>query len=89
MIGKLRLLFWMGIVMLFLPFFGIPNTWKTILAILIGLVLILVSLSLRKRYRAMRNIIRNLEHSVAQHTMQSESQLEPLSASVPEEPSHE
>jgi|GEM_PF-1397444 len=62
MIGKLRLLFWLGIVMMFLPFFGIPNTWKTVLAILIGIVLIALSFSLREKHRLLRTIIRNLEH---------------------------
>jgi hypothetical protein len=62
MIAKLRLLFWLGIVMLFLPFFGIPNTWKTILAVLIGIFLIWVSIALRRNYRTMRHTIRTLEH---------------------------
>jgi hypothetical protein len=65
MIGKLRLLFWLGIVMLFLPFFGIPNTWKTVLAIMIGVAIIAISLSLRRHYRSQRAIIRNLEHTIA------------------------
>jgi O-antigen/teichoic acid export membrane protein len=69
MIGKLRLLFWLGIVMLFLPFFGIPDTWKTIIAVLIGIGLIAVSVLLRQRYRAMRLIIRNLEHTAAEQTL--------------------
>jgi O-antigen/teichoic acid export membrane protein len=64
MIGKLRLLFWLGIIMLFLPFFGIPNTWKTIIAVGIGVLLISLSLSLRKKYRSLRHTIRTLE----QHT---------------------
>jgi hypothetical protein len=69
MIGKLRLLFWLGIVMLFLPFFGIPDTWKTALAILIGIGLVTIALLLRKSYRAQRIIIRNLEHTITQHTI--------------------
>jgi hypothetical protein len=78
MIGKLRILFWLGIVMLFLPFFGIPNTWKTVLAVLIGIALIIASVSLRKRYRALRIHIRSLENTVVEQTLQ-----EPLT-----EPSH-
>jgi uncharacterized membrane protein len=69
MTGKLRLLFWLGIIMLFLPFFGIPNTWKTILAVIIGIVLIGIALQLRKQYRAMRIIIRSLEQNVAATTL--------------------
>lgn len=62
MIGKLRLLFWLGIVMLFLPFFGIPDTWKMYLAVLIGAGIIALAILLRKNYRAMRLVIKNLEH---------------------------
>lgn len=54
MIGKLRLLFWLGIIMLFLPFFGIPNTWKMIIALLIGVTLIGIAILLRNNYRALR-----------------------------------
>jgi heme O synthase-like polyprenyltransferase len=66
MIGKLRLLFWLGIVMLFLPFLGIPNTWKMILAMLIGIGLIALALSLRKQHRSLRHTIRTLEHSITE-----------------------
>jgi hypothetical protein len=41
MIAKLRLLFWLGIIMIFLSFFGIPNTWKAVIAILVGIALII------------------------------------------------
>ncbi len=62
MIGKLRILFWLGIVMLFLPFFGIPDTWKMMLAMLIGIGLIALAILLRKSYRTLRITIKNLEH---------------------------
>jgi low affinity Fe/Cu permease len=78
MIDKLRILFWLGIVMLFLPFFGIPNTWKMILAVLVGIVLITLSFLLRKKYRIMRLHIRTLENAVIEETLH-----EPLT-----EPSH-
>ncbi len=69
MIGKLRLLFWMGIVMLFLPFFGIPNVWKTVIAITIGIALVALAILLRTQYRALRAIIRNLEQAAAGQTL--------------------
>ncbi len=55
MIGKLRLLFWIGIAMLFLPFLGITNTWKMILAILIGIVLIALAFLLRKEHHNLKH----------------------------------
>jgi hypothetical protein len=71
MIGRLRLVFWTGIALTFLPFFGIPNTWKTGLAIAIGIGLIVLSIALRKKYRALRLIIRNLERTVAEQTVRT------------------
>jgi Ca2+/Na+ antiporter len=68
MIGKVRTVFWLGIVMMFLPFFGIPNTWKTALAVIIGVTLVVIAFLLRKHYRIMRGVIKNLEHSVAEKT---------------------
>ncbi len=72
MIAKLRLLFWLGIVMLFLPFLGIPNAWKTGIAIIIGIFLIAMSLGLRRHYRHLRHVIRNLEHSASEHLQPTE-----------------
>ncbi|MES2224963.1 MAG: hypothetical protein V4478_03175 [Patescibacteria group bacterium] len=69
MIGKLRVLFWLGIVMLFLPFFGIPNVWKTVIAIAIGIALVALAILLRTQYRAVRTIIRNLEQAAAGQTL--------------------
>ena len=69
MIGNIRTVFWLGIVMLFLPFFGIPNNWKTLMAVGIGLILIILAFMMRKQYRAVRSVIRNLEHTVAEKTL--------------------
>lgn len=69
MIGKLRLLFWIGIFMIFLPFLGIPNTWKMTITMLIGIGLITTAVALRKRHRTLRGIIRNLEHTVTEATL--------------------
>lgn len=76
MIGKLRLLFWLGVVMLFLPFLGIPNTWKMLLAVSVGVLLIVMALLLRKKYRALRGVIRNLEQTLTESTLQQASQVE-------------
>jgi len=54
MLSKLRTLFWLGILMLVLPFIGIPNTWKMILALIIGLGLIVLAFGMRRDYRAVR-----------------------------------
>jgi hypothetical protein len=67
MIGKIRLLCWLGIVMLFLSFLGIPNVWKEIIAMAIGITLITLSFLLRKSYRSNRIIIRNLERTITEH----------------------
>lgn len=54
MLGKLRLLFWIGIVLLFLPFFGIPSTWKTLLTILAGIGIAYLAFRLRYAYKKMK-----------------------------------
>ncbi|HTH92991.1 MAG TPA: hypothetical protein VL576_00735 [Candidatus Paceibacterota bacterium] len=72
MIGKLRILFWLGVLMLFLPFLGIPNTWKTIIAVIIGIALIALSILLRRKYRSLRHMIRTLEHSVIEQPIHHE-----------------
>jgi len=54
MLSKLRTLFWLGILMLVLPFIGIPNTWKMITALIIGLGLIVLAFGMRRDYRLVR-----------------------------------
>lgn len=54
MLSKLRTLFWLGILMLVLPFIGIPNTAKMIVALGIGVVLIVLAFAMRREYRTLR-----------------------------------
>jgi hypothetical protein len=69
MIGKISMVFWMGVGMLFLPFFGIPNTWKLILAVLVGLALIALSFMLRKSYKLMKYKLRKFEQEIPVETV--------------------
>jgi hypothetical protein len=64
MIGKISIVFWIGLGMLFLPFFGIPDSWKLILAVLIGIALIALSFTLRKNYKLMKYKLRKLEQQI-------------------------
>ncbi len=54
MVGKLRLLLWIGIVLLFLPFFGVVDVIKTALTIGIGILLIILTFRLRYAYKKLR-----------------------------------
>ncbi|MBP6904527.1 MAG: hypothetical protein KBB91_00535 [Candidatus Pacebacteria bacterium] len=54
MLGKLRLLFWIGIVLVFVPFFGIPDTWKTVLMIGLGGTTMYTVVRLRYIYKKMK-----------------------------------
>lgn len=54
MIAKLRILFWIGIIILFLPFFGVPDWLRTALTIAIGIVIIYLTFSLRRSYKKLR-----------------------------------
>ncbi len=47
MIGGYRLLLWMGIIIIVLPFIGVPSLWKEIILFLVGLILVAQSLFIR------------------------------------------
>ncbi len=51
----------MGIVILFVSFLGIPNSWKMVIAIVIGVLLIASAIRLREDYRLLRRKIRTQE----------------------------
>lgn len=52
--GKLRLLLWIGIIVLFLPFFGVPDWLRTTLTIIIGIVLIYLAYTLKYAYKKLK-----------------------------------
>ncbi len=54
MIGKLRLLLWIGIVLLFLPYLGFPDIWRTVLTIILGISIILLSFKLKYEYKKVK-----------------------------------
>lgn len=52
--GKLRLLLWIGIIVLFLSFFGVPDWLRTVLTIGVGIALIYLSYSLKYAYKKLK-----------------------------------
>ena len=54
MAGKLRLLVWIGIIVLFVPFFGITDWMRTVLTIIIGVVIIYLSFTLKFAYKKLK-----------------------------------
>lgn len=72
MIGNISIVFWVGFGMLFLPFFGIPDSWKLILAVLIGCALMFLSFVLRKNYKLMKYKLRKLEQQIPVETIAHE-----------------
>lgn len=61
MIGKLRILFWIGVILLVLPHLGIPDTGKTIFTIALGLVVITLSIKLRHAYKKLKFQLRHVD----------------------------
>lgn len=61
MIGKLRLLFWIGVLMLFVPYLGITSGFKTVLTIVLGILVIYLTFGLRRGYKQMRYQMRRTE----------------------------
>lgn len=66
MAGKLRLLFWIGIVLLFIPYLGITEGIKTILTIASGLALIFVAFKLKHAYKEIKYRLRRYEEPASQ-----------------------
>lgn len=58
MIHKLRILFWLGIGMIFLSFIGIPNTVKMCIAIGIGSTILFLAFRMRHDYQVMKNTLK-------------------------------
>lgn len=73
MIAPLRVVFWLGVLMLFVPFLGIPNTWKGLLAALVGILLIFCTFRIRKSYKRLKLSIRKLEQTISEHQTPSQS----------------
>ena len=67
MIGKIRLLSWIGIVLLFVPHIGLPQAWKDILTVILGICVIVLSFKLKRVYKKMKLKIREYEQVVQQH----------------------
>ncbi len=61
MLGKLRLLFWTGIVLLLVPYIGVTEGVKTMLTIAIALIILITVFKLRRSYREMKFRLRRYE----------------------------
>lgn len=61
MISKLRILFWIGIFMLFVPYLGITEGLRRPLIVLMGVLIIWLALRLRKNYKEIRFKLRRFE----------------------------
>ncbi len=68
MVGKLRLLFWTGIVLICMPLLGIPRSWKTVLTVLIGCGIVYIVFRLRYAYKKMKFESRNTTAPVDEPT---------------------
>ncbi len=66
MIRKLRILFWTGIALLFVPFFGVHSSWKSILTVVIGVCVIYLAFTLRKEYKVLRFRLKRFEEPEVQ-----------------------
>lgn len=61
MIGGYRLLLWIGIIIIFVPFIGVPSAWKEIILFLVGIILVAQSLFVRHQQKM---LIRPKDESV-------------------------
>lgn len=51
MIGGYKLLLWIGVVVIILPFLGVPSSWKEIILFLAGMILVAQSLFARHQQK--------------------------------------
>lgn len=54
MAAKLRIVLWIGIVLFFLPLFGIPTLWKNGITIILGALVIYLVFRLKYAYKKLR-----------------------------------
>jgi len=54
---KLHLLFWSGIILLFVPFFGVRSPLRMIITIAIGLLILWLSVRIGREYSRLRSTI--------------------------------
>ena len=59
--SKLRALFWVGVIVLFLPYIGLPDGWKAVLTIILGLTIIVLVFKSRREYKALKFQLRRYE----------------------------
>jgi len=63
MLAKLRILFWIGVVILFVPYLGVTSSVRTTLTIGIGALVIWLSFRIRKNYKELRFRMRRLDEA--------------------------
>lgn len=62
---KLRTLFWIGIVLLFLPHIGVTDNTKGIITIVLGVVVIAITFAIGRNYKKMRLMLRRFEQTTS------------------------
>jgi hypothetical protein len=71
--AKLRILFWLGVLTLFVPYLGITSGIRTGLTIAIGVLVIWITLRLRKQYKELKYRLRRLEEPQSTPDLSTES----------------
>jgi hypothetical protein len=61
MSAKLRILFWLGVITLFVPYFGITTGIRTVVTIIIGVLIIWITFRLRKQLKELRYRLKKFE----------------------------
>jgi Ca2+/Na+ antiporter len=70
MIGKLKFLFIIGIVTLVLPYIGVPDSWKRIITIAFGALIIYLTFALKHEHKILRGRINRLEQPTINNDIQ-------------------
>lgn len=74
MSGKLRLLFWIGILIMFVPYLGVTSGIRTGFTIILGMLIIWITIRLKHNYKELRFRLRRLEEPMATPDVSSDAQ---------------
>lgn len=70
MLGNLKILFIIGIIILFLPYMGVPDSWKKIITIVFGAIILYITFALKYKYKILKAKLNRLEQPIINNDIQ-------------------
>jgi len=80
MLTRLRVLFWVGVFVLFLPYYGITDFIRSVITFIAGFGIIFLALRLRHDYKLMKLRLKRLEQPVVEQSISTNTEEKPQMA---------